>query len=258
MDAPPPGFSGAGTAPGSLSSARARRRRLRPALLPSRSQKEIGWRNVTRLLVFATDDGFHIAGDGKLGAILTPNDGRCHLEDNMYKRSNEFVSVPSRGAGWGAGGGYTAQRQGREHWARGVRGAAWGTGGQGHPRPTESARLGPAGQEGTGRRARWGSVNGPERSHILCSAGAARARPTAPRGRPHGLPRSDICTPKPALDVERNEGCCESGHLPGAYALLGGCCRSLSGAHNSDRTSMTAEALGRLCLKLSLSFNCEG
>jgi hypothetical protein len=60
--------------------------------MPS-SQEEIGWRNVTRLLVFATDDGFHFAGDGKLGAILTPNDGRCHLEDNMYKRSNEFVSA---------------------------------------------------------------------------------------------------------------------------------------------------------------------
>ncbi|KAM5275445.1 integrin beta-2 isoform 2-T2 [Hipposideros larvatus] len=58
--------------------------------------EEIGWRNVTRLLVFATDDGFHIAGDGKLGAILTPNDGRCHLEDNMYKRSNEF-DYPSVG-----------------------------------------------------------------------------------------------------------------------------------------------------------------
>ncbi|XP_035873394.1 integrin beta-2 isoform X2 [Phyllostomus discolor] len=57
---------------------------------------EIGWRNVTRLLVFATDDGFHIAGDGKLGAILTPNDGRCHLEDNMYKKSNEF-DYPSVG-----------------------------------------------------------------------------------------------------------------------------------------------------------------
>uniref|UniRef100_A0A673SXG3 Integrin beta n=1 Tax=Suricata suricatta TaxID=37032 RepID=A0A673SXG3_SURSU len=55
--------------------------------------EEIGWRNVTRLLVFATDDGFHFAGDGKLGAILTPNDGRCHLEDNLYKRSNEFVGA---------------------------------------------------------------------------------------------------------------------------------------------------------------------
>ncbi|XP_006876618.1 PREDICTED: integrin beta-2 [Chrysochloris asiatica] len=58
--------------------------------------EEIGWRNVTRLLVYATDDGFHIAGDGKLGAILTPNDGHCHLEDNMYKRSNEF-DYPSVG-----------------------------------------------------------------------------------------------------------------------------------------------------------------
>ncbi|XP_007946883.1 integrin beta-2 [Orycteropus afer afer] len=58
--------------------------------------EEIGWRNVTRLLVYATDDGFHIAGDGKLGAILTPNDGRCHLEDNMYKKSNEF-DYPSVG-----------------------------------------------------------------------------------------------------------------------------------------------------------------
>ncbi|KAM4887547.1 integrin beta-2 [Thomomys bottae] len=58
--------------------------------------KEIGWRNVTRLLVYATDDGFHFAGDGKLGAILTPNDGHCHLEDNLYKRSNEF-DYPSVG-----------------------------------------------------------------------------------------------------------------------------------------------------------------
>ncbi|XP_066178594.1 integrin beta-2 [Sylvia atricapilla] len=57
---------------------------------------KIGWRNVTRLLVFATDDGFHFAGDGKLGGILTPNDGKCHLEDNMYKKSNEF-DYPSVG-----------------------------------------------------------------------------------------------------------------------------------------------------------------
>ncbi|XP_030310123.1 integrin beta-2 isoform X2 [Calypte anna] len=56
----------------------------------------IGWRNVTRLLVFATDDGFHFAGDGKLAGILIPNDGKCHLEDNMYKKSNEF-DYPSVG-----------------------------------------------------------------------------------------------------------------------------------------------------------------
>lgn len=57
---------------------------------------KIGWRNVTRLLVYATDDGFHIAGDGKLAAILTPNNGACHLEENMYKKSNEF-DYPSVG-----------------------------------------------------------------------------------------------------------------------------------------------------------------
>ncbi|XP_063285983.1 integrin beta-2 [Pelobates fuscus] len=57
---------------------------------------KIGWRNVTRLLVYATDDGFHIAGDGKLAAILTPNDGKCHLEDNMYAESNQF-DYPSVG-----------------------------------------------------------------------------------------------------------------------------------------------------------------
>lgn len=50
--------------------------------------------------MFATDDGFHFAGDGKLGAILTPNDGRCHLEDNLYKSSNEFVSAVSGGGRW--------------------------------------------------------------------------------------------------------------------------------------------------------------
>ncbi|XP_074046048.1 integrin beta-2 isoform X2 [Macrotis lagotis] len=59
-------------------------------------QDEIGWRNVTRLLVYATDDGFHFAGDGKLGAILTPNDGRCHLKNNLYEDSNKF-DYPSVG-----------------------------------------------------------------------------------------------------------------------------------------------------------------
>ncbi|XP_077172895.1 integrin beta-2 isoform X2 [Paroedura picta] len=57
---------------------------------------KIGWSNVTRLLVYATDDGFHFAGDGKLGAILTPFDGKCHLEENMYKKSNEY-DYPSIG-----------------------------------------------------------------------------------------------------------------------------------------------------------------
>uniref|UniRef100_A0A667X121 Integrin beta n=1 Tax=Myripristis murdjan TaxID=586833 RepID=A0A667X121_9TELE len=47
-------------------------------------EEQIGWRNVTRLLVFSTDAGLHFAGDGKLGGIVLPNDGKCHLHDNDY------------------------------------------------------------------------------------------------------------------------------------------------------------------------------
>lgn len=54
-------------------------------------QEQIGWRNVTRLLVFSTDAGFHFAGDGKLGGIVLPNDGKCHLKDNMYTMSHYYV-----------------------------------------------------------------------------------------------------------------------------------------------------------------------
>uniref|UniRef100_A0A665UXQ2 Integrin beta n=1 Tax=Echeneis naucrates TaxID=173247 RepID=A0A665UXQ2_ECHNA len=51
---------------------------------------QIGWRNVTRLLVFSTDAGFHFAGDGKLGGIVLPNDGKCHLENNVYTMSHYY------------------------------------------------------------------------------------------------------------------------------------------------------------------------
>lgn len=57
------------------------------------SQEHIGWRNVTRLLVFSTDAGFHFAGDGKLGGIVLPNDGKCHLENNMYTMSHYYVCI---------------------------------------------------------------------------------------------------------------------------------------------------------------------
>ncbi|XP_068091869.1 integrin beta-1 isoform X2 [Hyperolius riggenbachi] len=55
---------------------------------------QIGWRNVTRLLVFSTDAGFHFAGDGKLGGIVLPNDGKCHMQDNMYTMSH-YYDYPS-------------------------------------------------------------------------------------------------------------------------------------------------------------------
>uniref|UniRef100_A0A8C5MIM6 Integrin beta n=1 Tax=Leptobrachium leishanense TaxID=445787 RepID=A0A8C5MIM6_9ANUR len=57
----------------------------------------IGWRNVTRLLVFASDDVFHMAGDGKLAGIYLPTDGRCHLnEKGEYYQSNIY-DYPSVG-----------------------------------------------------------------------------------------------------------------------------------------------------------------
>ncbi|KAF6727973.1 Integrin beta-1 [Oryzias melastigma] len=56
--------------------------------------EQIGWRNVTRLLVFSTDAGFHFAGDGKLGGIVLPNDGKCHLENDVYTMSH-YYDYPS-------------------------------------------------------------------------------------------------------------------------------------------------------------------
>ncbi|XP_076870725.1 integrin beta-7 isoform X2 [Brachyhypopomus gauderio] len=48
-------------------------------------QKEIKWGNVTRILVYTSDDTFHMAGDGRLAGIFRPHDGQCHLqEDGSY------------------------------------------------------------------------------------------------------------------------------------------------------------------------------
>ncbi|CAN7996939.1 unnamed protein product, partial [Ixodes pacificus] len=50
--------------------------------------QDIGWREkARRLLLFSTDSGFHYAGDGKLGGIVKPNDGSCHLENGEYTQS---------------------------------------------------------------------------------------------------------------------------------------------------------------------------
>jgi len=46
---------------------------------------QIGWRDSsTHLLLLSTDANFHYAGDGKLGGIVLPNDGECHLDDKGY------------------------------------------------------------------------------------------------------------------------------------------------------------------------------
>ncbi|PIK50527.1 beta-C integrin subunit, partial [Apostichopus japonicus] len=43
--------------------------------------EQIGWRERARhMLLFSTDSPFHIAGDGKLGGIVMPNDGLCHTD----------------------------------------------------------------------------------------------------------------------------------------------------------------------------------
>lgn len=60
-------------------------------------RKQIEWREqARRLLVFSTDAGFHYAGDGKLGGVIAPNDGECHLSDDgrTYTHSS-LMDYPS-------------------------------------------------------------------------------------------------------------------------------------------------------------------
>lgn len=59
-------------------------------------RREIGWREkARRLLVFSTDAGFHYAGDGKLGGIITPNDGMCHLNTQGLYTHSSMQDYPS-------------------------------------------------------------------------------------------------------------------------------------------------------------------
>ncbi|XP_062844060.1 integrin beta-1-like [Trichomycterus rosablanca] len=60
------------------------------AIMQSVVCRHIGWRNATKLLVFSTDAAFHFAGDGKLAGLVIPNDGKCHLDNNMYTKSDYF------------------------------------------------------------------------------------------------------------------------------------------------------------------------
>ncbi|XP_062312917.1 integrin beta-5 [Osmerus eperlanus] len=55
-------------------------------------KERIGWRKEAfHLLVFATDDVPHLALDGKLGGLVQPHDGQCHLnEKNEYSASTEM------------------------------------------------------------------------------------------------------------------------------------------------------------------------
>ncbi|XP_042748881.1 integrin beta-7-like, partial [Lagopus leucura] len=60
-------------------------------------QERIGWRPVRRLLLFASDDVFHTAGDGRLGGIARPCDGRCHLDVHGEYSSSHLYDYPSVG-----------------------------------------------------------------------------------------------------------------------------------------------------------------
>lgn len=58
----------------------------------------VGWRkDARRVIIFTTDESFHIALDGKLGGLVTPNDGLCHLNDNGYYTYSTIQDYPSIG-----------------------------------------------------------------------------------------------------------------------------------------------------------------
>ncbi|KAJ8669062.1 hypothetical protein QAD02_000321 [Eretmocerus hayati] len=57
---------------------------------------EIGWREKARkLLLFSTDASFHYAGDGKLGGIVKPNDGCCHMDKGGMYTHSDVQDYPS-------------------------------------------------------------------------------------------------------------------------------------------------------------------
>ncbi|GAB1605646.1 integrin beta-1-like isoform X2 [Argonauta hians] len=58
---------------------------------------KIGWRtNSRKLIIYCSDASFHYAGDGKLGGVVLPNDGECHLRNNIYTKA-EQQDYPSVG-----------------------------------------------------------------------------------------------------------------------------------------------------------------
>ncbi|XP_060944786.1 integrin beta-5 [Limanda limanda] len=59
-------------------------------------KEEIGWRKgAYHLLVFATDDVPHLALDGRLGGLVQPHDGRCHLNDRNEYSASTKMDYPS-------------------------------------------------------------------------------------------------------------------------------------------------------------------
>ncbi|XP_023264581.1 integrin beta-8, partial [Seriola lalandi dorsalis] len=54
-------------------------------------QRAVGWRpDAKRLLLLMTDQPSHLALDSRLAGIVTPHDGLCHLENNVYTGSTRM------------------------------------------------------------------------------------------------------------------------------------------------------------------------
>uniref|UniRef100_A0A672YDX2 Integrin beta n=1 Tax=Sphaeramia orbicularis TaxID=375764 RepID=A0A672YDX2_9TELE len=54
-------------------------------------QRAVGWRpEAKRLLLLMTDQPSHLALDSRLAGIVTPHDGLCHLENNVYTGSTKM------------------------------------------------------------------------------------------------------------------------------------------------------------------------
>ncbi|KAL7057357.1 hypothetical protein AAHC03_019090 [Spirometra sp. Aus1] len=60
----------------------------------ARCGKEIGWRkNARKIVLFATDGGFHLAGDGRLAGLIRPPPKTCQLEfrKDRFNSSLEYL-----------------------------------------------------------------------------------------------------------------------------------------------------------------------
>ncbi|XP_038144774.1 integrin beta-8 isoform X2 [Cyprinodon tularosa] len=61
------------------------------AMLQAAVCKAVGWRpDAKRLLLLMTDQPSHLALDSRLAGIVTPHDGRCHLDNNVYTGSTRM------------------------------------------------------------------------------------------------------------------------------------------------------------------------
>ncbi|XP_056462810.1 integrin beta-7 isoform X1 [Gadus chalcogrammus] len=56
----------------------------------------IGWDDGTKILVYTSDDTFHMAGDGRLAGLSEPPDGHCHLSPSGLYDGTRF-DYPSIG-----------------------------------------------------------------------------------------------------------------------------------------------------------------